>query len=150
MIASVLSYFDVQKGPQVLISTHGIPEHIRLEHIAFLIDFYEKGFFIHDFGELRTANLIFTIYSPLTRGNEEILMISIVILDEQYNLNSFQEKLNKFVKEFKKISDAYKSFHPKSKDIPDSSEKLEEIKNFFILFFQTLHKDSAKFEIKTF
>ena len=48
---------------------------------------YCSSFFIHEFGELKSSNLIFTIPSSLSqagaRGDIETLMISIIIKDEE-------------------------------------------------------------------
>jgi len=113
------------------------------------MDFYSGDFFIHEFGELKTANQIFTIPSVLARGKEETLMITIVALEEKlFDLHSFQKFLTIFVNEFKTIKDVYKGLHTDLEDIPDANEKFESIKGLFKDFFDSLPKERAVFKQK--
>ena len=83
----VLSRFDVKVGPKLFLNVPELESPIFLDHVPLLMDFYEKGFFIHEFGELKSSNLIFTIPSSQSqagaRGDIETLMISIIIKDEE-------------------------------------------------------------------
>lgn len=149
MLASVLSHFDSKVGPRTLLQKSELPPYIKLDHISLLMDFYSGDFFIHEFGDLKSANHIFSIPSPIARGNEETLMISIIALDEKvHKLQTFHKVLEIFVQEFKKIKDAYKGLHDNSEDIPDSSEKLAEINGYFENFFDSLPKEKALFKQK--
>jgi len=149
LLASVLSHFDSKVGPKTLLQKSELPDYLKLDHISLLMDFYSGEFFIHEFGDLKTANHIFSVPSPLARGKEETLMISIVALDEKlHKLHSFHKVLEIFIEEFKKIKDVYKGLHDNSEDIPDSSEKLEEINKFFENFFDSLPKEKALFKQK--
>ena len=149
MLASVLSYFDSKVGPKTLLQKSELPDYLKLDHISLLMDFYSGEFFIHEFGDLKTANHIFSVPSPLARGNEETLMITIVALDEKlHKLDSFHKVLEIFIEEFKKIKDVYKGLHDNTEDIHESSEKLEEIKEYFENFFNSLPKEKALFKQK--
>ena len=147
MLACVLSYFDSRAGPSVLFQVSELPAYLKFDHIALLMDFYGGEFFIHEFGELKTANQIFNIPSPLARGKEETLMISLVMLDEKiYDLHSFHNFLKIFVNEFLKIENSYKGLHTDLEDIPDANDKFEEIKALFKDFFDSLPKERAIFK----
>jgi signal recognition particle receptor subunit beta len=147
VLASVLSFFDSKAGPKTLMEVSELPSYLKFDHIALLMDFYGGAFFIHEFGELKTANHIFTIPSPLARGKEETLMISIVMLDEKlYDLHSFRKYLEIFVDEFKKIKDVYKGLHTDLEDFPDANKILEVIKEMFEDFFDSLPKERAIFK----
>ncbi len=119
-----------------------------LEHIPLLMDLYEENFFIHEFGKLKTANLIFEIYSPVGRGRSERVMISIVSFDDEYNLrlSSFQEIMEYFAFQFKQIKDIYKGFY--SKNILGAPEGYNKIKDLFYSFYQSIPKARAIFNQK--
>jgi len=147
VLACVLSFFDSRAGPSVILQVSELPTYLKFDHVALLMDFYSGEFFIHEFGELKTANQIFTIPSPLARGKEETLMITIVALEEKlFDLHSFQKFLKIFVNEFKEIKDVYKGLHTDLEDFPDANEKFEIIKALFKDFFDSLPKERAVFK----
>ncbi len=153
MISSVLSYFDANYGPKILLQASELPEYIHIDHIPLLMDFYSGDFFIHEFGELKTVNLIFTVHNPRARGKEEMFMISLVFLNEntyqeEERLSSYKDVLNFFVDEFIKIKDVYKAFADKSHLTQESSEKFEKIKEIFYSFFQSIPREKAVFKLR--
>ncbi len=149
MIICVLSYFDRHYGPKLYFSYPSIPRNIKLDHIAFLMDFYEKGFFIHEFGEIKSANFIFTILNPNNpRGGEDLLMVSIVLLDEVYNLNEFKRVLDLFSEKFKLVKDIYEGF---SKDIINESqetEKTSSIKSLIQSLSYSMPKETHSLKVR--
>ena len=149
MIAAVLSYFDAKIGPKVLIQASELPDYFKFDHIPLLMDFYSGDFFIHEFGDLKTANLMFNVPSPLARGKEESCMISLILLDDKLQkLSKFKQILEIFITEFKKIEDAYKGLRVKSDNISGSKEKFDQIKELFDNFFNSLPKEKAVFRIR--
>ena len=94
------------------------------------MDFYTKGFFIHEFGDLKSANLIFHLPSPRARGNREILMISVITMDQTIRMDFYEEVLENFVKLFTMIHDAYQGLYYGSDGNPKYPEKASEVKNF--------------------
>ncbi len=138
MIFPVLSYFDSQIGPRVFLTPPELRNSMYLNHILALMDLNEVSFFVHEYGSIKTANLFFEIWSPLARGKTELMMLSLVCFDEEYNLSSFKEIMEYFVKEIKSIPDIYKAFHYKSSIMSGAKEKFQEIVNFFHSFYQSL------------
>lgn len=129
----VLSHFDVRVGPKLFLIVPELHSQVFLDQIPPLMDFYEEGFFIHEFGEIKTSNLIFTVPSPEARGKIERLMISIIIRNEEdVDLTIFQELLEQFVHELKEINDAYKGFYKEEEAFEDSHQiyiKIEDLLN---------------------
>ena len=149
MLAAVLSYFDAKIGPKILIQASELPDYFKFDHIPLLMDFYSGDFFIHEFGDLKTANLMFNIPSPIARGKEESCMISIILLDGKLQkLSKFKQILEIFITEFKKIEDAFKGLRVNSDNISGSKEKFDQIKELFDNFFNSLPKEKAVFKIR--
>jgi hypothetical protein len=129
----VLSRFDVTVGPKLYLNVPKLHSQVFLEHIPLLMDFYDKGFFIHEFGQIKSYNLIFTVPSPVARGEIETLMISIIIRNEEdVDPKILQDLLEQFVHELTKIKDVYKGFYKEEKIFEDSHQiyiKIEELLN---------------------
>ena len=103
------------------------------------MDLYDKGFFIHECNDLKTANLIFDIKDPLARGRINRLMISIILIEKEYalNLNSFKEIMEFLAFKLNKIDDLYKGFYCES--MPEAIDYYNEIKDFMYSFHQSLN-----------
>lgn len=103
------------------------------------MDLYDQGFFIHECGELKTANLIFDIKNPIARGRINRLMISIILIEKEYtlNLNSFKEIMEFIAYKLKNIDDLYKGFYCES--LPEAIDYYNEIKDFMYSFHQSLN-----------
>lgn len=112
------------------------------------MDFYSKGFFIHEFGDMKSANFIFHVPSPRARGNQEILMISIISLEEGLRMELFQEVLENFSQLFAATSDVYQGLYYSSKDIPMYPAKAEEVKHILSRFYESLPLQRALFNLR--
>ncbi|MHA1292015.1 MAG: hypothetical protein ACTSQJ_05035 [Promethearchaeota archaeon] len=143
MIGVILSVFDNLIGPKIFLKIPKSAKLISIDYIPLLMDLFKEGFFIHEFGDLKTANLIFNIYSPMARGRTELLMFSIISYQEQYNLNlsSFKEIMEFFVYKFRKIKDLYKGF--RYKELPNACRVYKEIVDFVYSFYEFIPKDST-------
>jgi len=106
-----LSHFDRKIGPKIIKAVGDEILKDNLIQIARYMDYHEKGFFIHEFKEIRSANYIFFLESPIGRGNAEIAMISVVLIHDKTNPRSYYFLLKKFVNKCKQIKDAYKGFY---------------------------------------
>lgn len=148
MIISFLSCFDEKVGPKVFLKVPEVEDYFNLNHISLLLDFYDEGFFIHSFGEINTVNLIFKLASPVSRGREKILMISLAIVNEEYDLNSFEEVLIIFVEGLKKINESYVAFQKDAANSRKINEKYQEIKSYLELFYNSLPKEKAMFKLR--
>jgi len=143
MYCLVLSYFDSRVGPKVVLNVPELPNLSLLDQVSRLMDFYEEAFFIHEFGELKTSNLIFTVPSPVARGGQEILMISILILnDEETDPKIFQTLLEQFAHELISIKGVYKGFHRESQKFKDSQEMYQKIEDLLNSVYNSLPKET--------
>ncbi|MHA1148244.1 MAG: hypothetical protein ACTSR8_08360 [Promethearchaeota archaeon] len=138
MIFTVLSSFDNRIGPVVFLKAPERYNSIYLDHVPLLMDLYKEGFFVHEFGDLRTANLIFEIPSTRARGRREILMISIISYQEEFylDLSSFQEILTFFALQMRNIKDVYKGFH--TDEVPEGKEMYTYIVDLVFSFHDAL------------
>lgn len=143
MFCLVLSYFDSREGPKVVLNVPELPNLVFLDQIPRLMDFYEEAFFIHEFGELKTSNLIFTVPSPVARGGQETLMISILILyDEETDPKIFQNLLEQFAYELIRIKGVYKGFYREDQNIEDSQEMYKKIEDLLNSVYHSLPKET--------
>ncbi|TFF96353.1 MAG: hypothetical protein EU544_00820 [Promethearchaeota archaeon] len=138
MLFVILSSFDNRLGPKIFLKTPEDVENVYLDQVPLLMDLYREGFFIHEFGNLRTANLIFEIRSPLARGRKELLMISIVSYAENFylDLNSFKEILQFFTNRLKNIKDLYEGFH--CEQLNRGREKFSQLYELMHSFYNNL------------
>ncbi len=150
MLIAILSYFDVLAGPRLFYNFPDIPDYIQLDHIPLLMDFYDHGFFIHEFGDLKTSNLIFTIPNPKTRGKELVMMISIVIFEEKYNLTDLHDALEVFIQKFISIKDIFEGIPGNGNLIKNSNfnEKTKLIKDLVELFYESLPIERSTIKLR--
>jgi len=132
----ILCHFDEKIGPKIFLQIPQRIEHEEIEQIPLLMDLYDEGFFIHMFGEFKTANYIFTIPSKLARGGQETLLITIVIPEGILEEDIAKDLLAKFVTEFQSIKDVYLCFH-------DDQNKYEEVKNLFYSFYKSIPEETT-------
>jgi small GTP-binding protein len=133
----ILSYFDNVQGPVVFLRQ---PEYLKIEDFAtipLLMNLYREGFFMHEYGGYKSANLIFEIPSKYARGGDEILMIS--LLDEaDINPELARGSLIRFVDALRKIRDAYKGFYVNSAKFTANPAKFGEIQDLFASFASSI------------
>jgi PAS domain S-box-containing protein/small GTP-binding protein len=145
----ILSHFDPRFGPKIILKA---PESIELDDfvsLPALMDLYNEGFFVHTFGNYKSANYIFNIFSQEARGKTEMLLISI-IFDINNNINSklSKELLEGFVREIEKIKDVYKGFYVKRNKYEDAPEKFEMIKELFFTLYSSIPEESIMYKQK--
>lgn len=145
----VLSRFDVRVGPKLFLYVPELHSQVFLEHVPLLMDFYEKGFFIHEFGEIKSSNLIFTVPSPVARGEKETLMISIIIRNEEdVDPKIYQGLLEIFVHELKEIKDLYKGFYKEEKDFEDSHQIYTKIEDLLNSVYHSFPKETISMKAR--
>ena len=143
MINIVLSHFDTIIGPKVFLNIPKLSNQTLLKQIPNLMDFYGEAFFIHEFDEFKTANLIFKIPSPDSRGRQESLMISIIHLnDEIMDLKVFEKLLIQFANEIKNIKDVCIVFNRGANILKDIQVIYKKIEELLISFYQSLPKET--------
>lgn len=142
----ILSHFDNVFGPRIFLKAPDNDDDFK--HISQLMDLYKEGFFYHEFNKDKSANLNFQVPSIYARGNFELLMISYLVRDGQLNPGTAKEYLMKFVDQFKQIDDVYKGFYVESNKYAGDEQKLEEIKELFYAFYESIPAEINMFQFK--
>ena len=125
-------------GPRIFLKAPESIEDDEIDVIASMMDVYEERFFIHITGNIKSANHIFEIPNPHSRGEKELLQISIVVdRDSEINLNLARELLEGFIKEFSEIDDVFKAFYFDFENTKEGEETLEEVKHLFNSFHKS-------------
>lgn len=107
----IFSYFHNIIGPDVLYQTDNVKTYSdeEIQQILRLLDTADEGFFTYNLPKLKTANYYFTVSSPWARGRKEMLMISVIIQEQDPDLDYYENKLEEFVQVIKGIPDVFKS-----------------------------------------
>ena len=74
----ILSHFHPTYGPKILLKAPESLNESEFYHLPALMDLYNEGFFIHTFGNYKSANYIFNIPNKGARGSIELLLVSII------------------------------------------------------------------------
>ena len=136
MIYLVLSHFDVIEGPKIFLKTPDSAKEEILEQVPDLLNLYDDGFFVQIFTDFKSTNLIFNISSDFARGNQEILLVSILLdIEKDIDLNLAHNLLLEFKRRLRKLPDAFKAFYLTSHKYLGDADKLEEVKELFLDFF---------------
>ncbi|MFX0141961.1 MAG: PAS domain-containing protein, partial [Candidatus Hodarchaeota archaeon] len=133
----ILSHFDVIEGPRILLKAPELAEDKTLEQIPQLLNLFEEGFFVQIFSEFKSTNLIFNIPSDYARGRQEILLISILLnIEKDIDLNLAQNLLIDFKRRLRTLPEAFKAFYIGSHKYIGDEQKLEEIRQLFLTFYE--------------
>ena len=137
--ALILSRFDPLYGPKIVLKAPQSLENENVSKIPSLMELPTKGVFLHIFGNLKTANLFFKILSPFARGGYESFLLSLVT-ESSTNLTIMfaNELLAGCAQYIIKLDGAYKAFDHEPKDFRADLNKLQEIKNFFYSYFESI------------
>ena len=149
----LLIYFDRLIGPKIILTE---PKNLLdalgenyTDLIKGLLDSSEEGFFTHYFSQdLRTANYIFSLKSPVARGYSELLMISAIISEDEPDIQGYKESLTKFVKKIQQFPDIYKAFYINSISM-DKKEEALKCYNYLKEQFNNLYKILSIKKIET-
>ena len=137
--ALILSRFDPLYGPTVVLKAPKSLEGEILNKIPSLMDIPTQGVFIHIFGEYKTANLFFKLMSPFARGGYESFLLSLVTESSvDLTLILANELLAGFAQYIIRLDDAYKAFDHEPKDFKADFSKLQEIRNFFFSYYESI------------
>ena len=124
MIYLNISYFDTVLGPETLCTVPSPPEEDIKECTNSLLnisEFIELKFFVYVSSKrFKTSNIYTKIPSEWARGKVEMLLISVILVDEDFTrLYLFEDVLEKMVEDINKIEDAYMAFYSRQKDRPE-------------------------------
>jgi len=147
LIIIILSHFDQIFGPKIVLNYPEVPDNLKFDHIPLLMDIYRTGFCIHKFGYLKTANRIFKVANPNARGKNEELMISVALVEENYNLKEFRNVLDIFMEKIQAVEDFHEGLYPTSPNYKES--KFIEIRALVESFFQSLPKERDCFKLRS-
>ncbi|MFX0028364.1 MAG: PAS domain S-box protein [Candidatus Hermodarchaeota archaeon] len=149
MKAIILSHFNQTFGPRILLHAPKSLKESDFYSLPALMDLYNEGFFIHTFGNYKSANYIFNIFSKEARGMSETLLISIIFdINNTINYNLSKEILEGFAREFENIEDVYKAFHAERNQYEDAREKLERVKDLFYTLYNSIPEESIMYKYK--
>ena len=155
MIYVNLSYFDTILGPETLLTVPDTPnEEIRecTNSLLNISEFIDLKFFVYvSSAKLKTANIYTKIPSEWARGKLEMLLVSIILIEEDFSrLHLFEEVLEKIIAHLQKTRDAYKAFYSRQKSREDfdkiiaKQEELNEILLSYLPEIQNIVDEASK------
>ena len=153
----ILSYFHTRIGTDIF---YTFPKtHMDSEILDRLYDVMtqqkEEEFFTHSFGNLKLLNYYFQIRSDWARGNREMLMLSIMIIQQisPEIEESIASLCKKFVKRMRSNKDIFTGFYIKDLNNFDEDDKARIIKSELLikkevkdLYWETLEETRKKSE----
>jgi len=140
----ILSHFDPIVGPKTFLQAPGLIKKDILEQIPSLMNLYEeKGFFVHIFKNLKSANLLFDIPNQQARGSLDTLLVSILITEGEVNVKLYQELLNGFAMELQKIPHVYKAFYHGSSKVEFDQDVFTKVQKLFYNFYESFPEESV-------
>lgn len=134
----VLSHFDQIKGPKTLITVGDEMPETYLDEIPRYMDYHDEGYFIHEYGKIKSANLTFLVANPLARGGSEIVMISVVLIEENLDPRNYYASLEQFVENYKKIDNLETGFYLNKDNDCAAHETLEKTEILMNSTYNTL------------
>ena len=112
-------------GPQTLCTIPSTPTEEDIggytNNLLSISEFIDLKFFVYVSSErLKTSNIYTCISSNWARGRLEMLLISIILIDEEFNrLYVFEEMLEKIIAAIGMIDNAYMGFYSRYRDKPN-------------------------------
>ncbi len=128
-----LNFFNTIRGPQILCYYPSSLEEERAQQIANLLNISElikQKFFVYETSpQFKTVNYYFEIPSEWARGKKEMLLLSLILIDEPLEqIHVFEDLLKKIETKIGSIKNAYKGFY--LYDVGhDAYNEIEEINN---------------------
>ena len=127
-IQVILIYFDKNKGPVVYLAS---PSEVKPSLEAILVSLLDldlpEGSFEYNITEenLTLGNMLFNVRSDWARGEEEILMLSVVLRNQQ-KFSRIKPYLTQLSWTFQSTPNLFKGFYKNSrKEDPEIQEKYE-------------------------
>jgi GTPase SAR1 family protein len=127
-IQVILIYFDKNKGPVVYLAS---PSEVKPSLEAILVSLLDldlpEGFFEYNLTEenLTLGNMLFNLRSEWARGEEEILMLSVVLRNQQ-KFSRVKAYFTQLSWMFQSTPNLFKGFYKNSRrDDPEIQEKYE-------------------------
>ncbi|MBD3186959.1 GTP-binding protein [Candidatus Bathyarchaeota archaeon] len=134
----ILSHFNNVMGPRVFLSEPNDIGNQYKDQITELMNLYRQGFFLHEFGGVKTANLIFEIKNSEARGGVEILMISLVVLGtSEIDYNMSKQYLEKFAERLDSLKNVHSAFHADNGVNEDDEKASKELDELFHSFHES-------------
>ena len=148
MIYLNISYFDTIMGPQTFCTVPSEADDNIEEYTNTLLnisEYIDLKFFVYvSSPQFKTSNIYTKIPSEWARGKLEMLLISIILVDEHFNqLFVFEEVLQKIVKSIANLKEAYMAFYSgnrKNNHINEIEAKTAEIKAILESYLPEIHQ----------
>ncbi|MFX1512927.1 MAG: GNAT family N-acetyltransferase [Promethearchaeota archaeon] len=124
-----LSYYHAKYGPRVLLSIPKEPASEIAEDLGRTLDFLESpGFFVQDKSKYKTVNWYFEISNEFARGGKDMLLLSVVLIQDDTDPAKLKTPMRKFVDELKAFKGLYRAL---CLDILETGpkEEIERIQN---------------------
>lgn len=138
----ILNHFNVKIGPVSILYHPTTISHRVLEKTAQLLNIMEnKDFFIHIIRGMNSANHQFNISNEEARGGFESLQISMILTDNNINVDFSQKFLAEFVAEIKKIPEVHKAFYKEM--YKDGEDKFVELESLFKSFYDAIPEEKC-------
>ncbi len=110
MFYFIITHFDTAIGPQVKVVVPEEEHALPMDTIAKFMDLPYEGFFTYNTDELYSANYLAEIKNPYARGHVELLMFSIISLEQEIDPELGNVLLSEFTKKFREIPKVYRAF----------------------------------------
>ena len=151
MIYLNFSYFNTIKGPQVMCTfPEGLNKDKALD-IANLLNISElikQKFFVYDIADFKTVNHYFEIPSEWARGKKEMLLLSIICVDEPIESDKEIENiLEKIENKISGIKNSYMGFYSYDWDKAEDYDEVDDNQELIIKIVEEsldLVKDAIK------
>ncbi len=140
----LLSYFDNIVGPVVFLAEPATVNKKNFDNVSQLMGLYKTGFFMHEFGGLKSANLIFQIPSRYARGGQEMLMLSYLSTSD-LDMRLVQEHMTDFCRQLERCKDSYKAFYINSTKYQGDPERFKKVEDLFKALYHSFPSEIVIF-----
>ncbi len=143
-----LSFFNTIRGPQLLCYFPNSLDEEKAQQIANLLNISElikQKFFVYETSpQFKTVNYYFEIPSEWARGKKEMLLISLILIEEPIEqVHVFEELLKRIGEKIAGVKDAYKGFYLYDVGREDYDE-IEKTYAIICKIVESFHKDAQE------
>ncbi|NVM52163.1 MAG: tetratricopeptide repeat protein [Candidatus Helarchaeota archaeon] len=129
-----LNFFNTIRGPQILChfpDSLGVEKAQQIANLLNISELIKQKFFVYETSpHFKTVNYYFEISSEWARGKKEMLLLSLILINEPIEqIHVFEELLKRISASVAGVKDAYKGFYlyDVGKEDYDEIEEINEI-----------------------
>ncbi len=134
MFALALCHFDHLLGPNVVIIVPRHAQGIPVKHIQYWRDIGSEDFFLHNYKQFSSANMIFDIPNPHARGLFDTLMVSLISDEIHLEPHVTKDLINSLRKKFCQIDHGYTALNRQNRN----EEKYNEVYQFCLNYYEII------------